>query len=71
MFDLSLLPTAALTIRLAHALPMLVSVCLVYAATRHEEIPAILHHAWRFGVWVLTFMLGIAGVVMLCTWWVD
>ncbi|MGI9427990.1 MAG: hypothetical protein ACR2NM_04990 [Bythopirellula sp.] len=51
-----------------YALPLLVSVSLVYAATRHEEIPPILNHAWRFAIWIVVFMAIVAGVVQLTTW---
>lgn len=39
-----------------YALPLIVSVSLVCAATRHELMRPILEHAVRFGVWVLVFM---------------
>lgn len=39
-----------------HAVPLVVSVSLVWSATRHELMPAILRHAVRFAVWVLAFM---------------
>lgn len=64
----SILPLAAMTERLWYALPLLVSVSLVYAATRHEEVPQILNHAWRFGLWILFFM-GIGALVMQITTW--
>ncbi len=61
-------PLAELGNRLWYALPLLVSVSLVYAATRHEELPPILNHAWRFALWIALFMGGVAGVVQLITW---
>ncbi|MEQ8208954.1 MAG: hypothetical protein RH917_03910 [Lacipirellulaceae bacterium] len=39
-----------------HAVPLVVSVSLVWSATRHELMPSILRHAVRFAVWVLAFM---------------
>ena len=39
-----------------HAVPLVVSVSLVWSATRHELIQPILHHAVRFSLWVLGFM---------------
>jgi hypothetical protein len=50
--------------QLWNALPLVVSVSLVYAATRHEEMKPILQHALRFGIWVLIFMLVVLGVVL-------
>ncbi len=43
--------------QLWYALPLLVTVSLVYAATRHEEMQPILEHALRFGIWVIIFMV--------------
>ena len=39
------------------ALPLVIVVSLVYAATRHEAIRPILRHAMRFGTWVVGFMV--------------
>jgi hypothetical protein len=39
------------------ALPLVIVVSLVYAATRHEAIRPILRHATRFGTWVVGFMV--------------
>ncbi|QDU58735.1 hypothetical protein [Aeoliella mucimassa] len=64
----TLVPLAAMTGRLWYALPLVASVSLVYAATRHEAMPAILNHAWRFGLWILVFMLGVAAIVQVTTW---
>ena len=46
-------------------LPLIVSVSLVYAATRHEDVGAILSHAFRVGVWIVGFMLLIFGILYL------
>ena len=48
-----------------YALPLLVSVSLVCAATRHEEMGPILHHAVRFGLWIVAFMAVVMGVLTL------
>ena len=47
------------------ALPLIVSVSLVYAATRHEEVGAILSHAFRVAVWIAGFMLLVFGILYL------
>jgi hypothetical protein len=52
---LGLAPPLAL-ITLWYALPVIVSVSMVCAATRHELMRPILVHALRFSVWVLVFM---------------
>lgn len=44
------------SVLLWYSLPLVVSVSLVCAATRHELIRPILHHAVRFAAWVLVFM---------------
>lgn len=44
------------SVMLWYSLPLVVSVSLVCAATRHELIRPILHHAVRFAAWVLVFM---------------
>ena len=39
-----------------YALPLVVAVSLVYAATRHESMREILTHAARIGTWIVGFM---------------
>ena len=55
-------------LRLWYAVPLVVSVSLVYAATRHEDMGPILDHAWRFALWIFVFMGGIFAVLQLMTW---
>ncbi|NIL98924.1 MAG: hypothetical protein GTO53_13265 [Planctomycetales bacterium] len=43
--------------RLWYSLPLIVTVSLVYAATRHEDLGPILKHATRTIVWILAFMV--------------
>jgi hypothetical protein len=49
-----MLPLAFVT--LWYAVPLIVSVSLVCAATRHELMRPILAYAVRFSIWVLLFM---------------
>lgn len=42
--------------RLWYALPLLVSISLVYGGTRHELPRAILDSAGRFALWTLVFL---------------
>lgn len=44
------------SVMLWYALPLIVSVSLVCAATRHELMRPIVQHAVRFGAWVVAFM---------------
>ena len=56
-------PLAVVT--LWYALPLVVSVSLVCAATRHELMRPILEHAVRFGAWLLVFMAIFMGLLAL------
>jgi hypothetical protein len=59
---------AADPLRIWYAVPIIVSVSLVYAATRHEEMNAILIHAARFALWILAFMVVLFAVLQLMSW---
>jgi uncharacterized membrane protein len=48
-----------------YALPLVVVVSLVYAATRHELMPPILHRALRTAVWIAGFMGIVFGILYL------
>ena len=76
MFDLDalaaigwpLLIAATGAARLWYAVPLVTSVILVCAATRHEEMGQILIHALRFAIWVLVFMGIVLGVIQILSW---
>lgn len=60
---------AALTVvNMWYAVPLVVAVSLVYAATRHEQIELILGHALRVAAWIVGFM-GIVFLVILAISW--
>lgn len=63
-----LLLAAWATNPLWYALPLIVVVSLVYAATRHEDAGFILAHAIRIGVWIVGFMLTVFAVLSLISW---
>ncbi len=63
-----LLFAAVATNPLWYALPLIVVVSLVYAATRHEDAVSILTHALRIGVWIVGFMLSVFAVLSLISW---
>jgi hypothetical protein len=65
------LPPAISGLDFWYLLPLLVSVSLVYAATRHELIGPILVHAARFAIWMIVFMAVVFVVIYLVTGWVD
>lgn len=54
--------------RLLYAVPLITSVSLVYAATRHEEMGPILIHALRFAIWVVVFMGIVLAVIQFMSW---
>ena len=62
----SVLPLAI--VNLWHALPLIVSVSLVCAATRQELMKPIVHHAVRFAIWVLIFMGVFMCLLSLMQW---
>ena len=59
---------ATSAVRLWYAVPLITSVSLVYAATRHEEMGPILIHAARFAIWILVFMAIVLAVIQLMSW---
>lgn len=50
-----------------YAAPLVVSISLVYAATRHEHMGPILMHAARVGAWIIGFMT----VVFVLLFWMN
>ena len=54
--------------RLWWSLPLIVSVSLVYGATRHELMRPILNNAIRAAVWIGGFMAIIFAILMTISW---
>jgi hypothetical protein len=54
-----------------YALPLVVTISLVYAATRHEQMGAIIRHAIRFGLMVVLVMVIVFAVFFAMSWWVS
>ena len=52
-----------------YAVPLIISVSLVYAATRHEDMGAIFAHSLRIAVWIVGFMAVVFAVLLLISWW--
>jgi hypothetical protein len=50
------------------AVPLILAVSLVYAATRHEDLGPILGHAARIGAWIVGFMAAIFVLLLFVTW---
>ena len=55
-------------LRIWFAVPIIVSVSLVYAATRHEQMVPIVIHATRFAVWIVVFMAIVFAGLQLMSW---
>ena len=51
-----------------YALPLIIAVSLVYAATRHERLRPILLHAGRVALWIVGFMAVVFVVLGLISW---
>ena len=54
--------------QLWYSIPLIVTISLVYGATRHELMVPILHHAWRTAKWIIGFMLVIVAILTLISW---
>jgi hypothetical protein len=52
-------------IDLWYAVPAIIAVSLVYAATRHEQMRPIMIHAGRVAVWLVGFMVMVFVVLEL------
>ena len=62
-----LFPLAAINM-MWYALPLVVVISLVYSATRHEPMDAILSHSLRLGFMIAAFMAVIMAVLALLAW---
>ena len=58
----------ATTNRLWYAVPLIVSVSLVYGATRHELMSHILNHAARAAIWIVGFIFIVFAVLLVASW---
>lgn len=55
---------------LMYYLPLIISISLVFGATRHEDTQTILRHAFHTGRWITGFMAIIFAVLLLINWMV-
>jgi cytochrome c oxidase assembly factor CtaG len=51
-----------------YALPAIIAVSLVYAATRHEKMQPLLIHAGRTAVWIVGFMFAVFVALEAINW---
>jgi hypothetical protein len=74
MIDIAILSNSLLflaavgPLRMWYAVPIIVSVSLVYSATRHEQMASILNQAARFAVWIVVFMVIVFAVLQAMSW---
>jgi len=68
LFSLPIAIPLLAVISLWYALPLIVCVSLVCAATRHEELGTILQHAVRFGLWIIVFMAVVMAILTIMGW---
>jgi hypothetical protein len=54
-----------------YALPAIISVSLVYAASRHEPMRPLLLHAIRVALWLIGFLLAGAAVLAFFSWYLN
>jgi hypothetical protein len=65
---MSLFLAVAGPLRMWYAVPIIVSVSLVYSATRHEQMLSVLNHAARFAVWIVVFMAIVFAGLQAMSW---
>ncbi len=53
---------------LLYYVPLIITIALVFGATRHEDTTLILKHAWLTGRWITGFM-GIIFIVLCVLDW--
>lgn len=68
---LGILLVGGLGLRIWYALPLVVAISFVYAATRHESMTFILQHALRIAFWIVGFMLIVFVVLFILEWAVS
>jgi hypothetical protein len=69
MYSLLLAHAAAIwSTNIWYAIPAIIAVSLVYAATRHERMGPILVHAGRVAVWLVGFMFVVFAVLEVVGW---
>lgn len=70
MIEISLLATSLLAPQLWYVVPLILSVSLVYGATRHELFRPIMYHTWHTALWMVIFIGSIFAVLWLVSLWV-
>lgn len=55
---------------LLYFVPLLVTISLVFGATRHEDNALILKHSLHTARWIAGFMAIIFAILFLVGWWI-
>ena len=55
--------------RLWYSLPLIITISLVYGATRDERMPQILEHSARFAIQTIGFLAAIIAVAAVVLTW--
>lgn len=55
--------------RIIYAIPLVITVSLVYGATRHERMSEIVSHSIRSIIWIVAFMAIILAIIWLGGFW--
>ena len=66
---LSWLPMAMVMPRIVYAIPLIITISLVYGATRHENMSEIFEQSIRSIIWIVTFMAVILAMIWLGGFW--
>jgi hypothetical protein len=71
MFDLLFANQVSFwSVDLWYAIPLIIAVSVVYAATRHEQLRPILGHAARVAIWITGFMVAVFVVIQFVSWFI-
>ena len=65
---IGLLSLAMAINHLWYAAPLIVTISLVYGATRHEMLWPILEHSIRTAVWMVGFIAVIFAILFVISW---
>lgn len=50
-------------------LPLVITISLVFSATRHEQLQPILSGALRTAIWLLIFVVAFFAFLFIVSWW--
>lgn len=71
MLDLHVFAQSTWFIDLGLALPLVISICFVYAATRHEDSTDIVQHGSTLTGYLLVALVVGFAILSAMTWWIT